>query len=133
MKLLQLPRSAVLACGVMLAVAQSAIAGPQDYQFQVVEPEFRKGDQVTLTIAITDLRTKAAVADGSIIAVQMDMSPDGMAGMSGKVTPVGTGTPGRYGFVAKLGMAGNWRLAIAARLPGEAEVIWREVTVRVTP
>lgn len=133
MKLLQLPRSAVLACGVTLAVAQTAVAAPQDYQFQVVEPEFRQGDQVTLTIAITDLRTKAAVADGTIIAAQMDMSPDGMAGMSGKVTPVGTSTPGRYGFVAKLGMAGNWRLAIAARLPGEAEVIWREVTVKVTP
>lgn len=133
MKLLSLPRNAVLACGVTLAVAQTASAAPQDYQFQVVEPEFRQGEQVTLTIAITDLRTNAPVVDATIIAVQMDMSPDGMAGMRPPVTPVGTGTPGRYGFVAKLGMAGNWRLAIAARLPGEAEVIWREVNVRVAP
>ena len=133
MKLLKLPHSAILACGVTLAVAQTAIAAPQDYQFQVVEPEFRQGGQVTLTIAITDLRTNAVVVDANIIAVQMDMSPDGMAGMSPQVTPVGTSTPGRYGFVAKLGMAGNWRLAIAARLPGEAEVFWREVTVKVTP
>lgn len=133
MKLSQLPRSAVLACGLALAATQSAFAGPQDYQFQVVEPEHRQGEKVTLTIAITDLRTKAPVADGTIIAAQMDMSPDGMAGMSGKVTPTGTNTPGRYGLVANLGMAGNWRLAIAARLPGEAEVIWREVTIKVTP
>ena len=133
MKLLNWPRSAILACGVTLVLAQTAIAASQDYQFQVVEPEFRQGDQVTLTIAITDLRTHAAVIDAKIIAVKMDMSPDGMAGMSPPVTPVGTRTPGRYGFVAKLGMAGNWRLAIAARMPGEAEVIWREVTVKVTP
>ena len=133
MKLSQLPRSAVLACGLALSAAHIALAAPQDFQFQVVEPELRQGDKVTFTIAITDLRTNAAVADASIIASQMDMTPDGMAGMSGKVTPVATGTPGRYGFVANLGMAGNWRLAIAARLPGEAEVVWREVTIKVTP
>jgi len=129
----QLPRSSVLACGLALVVAQTAFAAPQDYQFQVVEPEFRQGDRVTLTIAITDMRTNTAVDDATIIAVQMDMSPDGMSGMSGRITPVATSIPGRYGFVAKLGMAGNWRLAIAARLPGEAEVIWREVIVKVTP
>lgn len=133
MKLLSLPRNAVLACGMTLAVAQTVSAAPQDYQFQVVEPEFRQGGQVNLTIAITDLRTNTPVVDATIIAVQMDMSPDGMAGMRPPVTPVGTGAPGRYGFVANLGMAGNWRLAIAARLPGEAEVIWREVIVRVAP
>lgn len=133
MKPLQLLASAVLACGVTFAVAQTALSAPHDFQFQVVEPEYRQGDQVTLTIAITDLRTNAAVVDANIIAVQMDMSPDGMAGMRSQVTPTGTNLPGRYGFVAKLGMAGNWRLAIAARLPGEAEVIWREVNVRVTP
>lgn len=70
----QLPRSSVLACGLALVVAQTAFAAPQDYQFQVVEPEFRQGDRVTLTIAITDMRTNTAVDDATIIAVQMDMS-----------------------------------------------------------
>lgn len=129
----ELLRSAALACGMTFSIAQTAFAAPQDYRFQVVEPEFRQGEQVTLTIDITDLRTNTAVFDATIIAVQMDMSPDGMVGMRSRVTTVATSIPGRYGFVAKLGMAGNWRLAIAARLPGEAEVIWREVTVRVTP
>jgi len=91
MKLLSLPRNAVLACGMTLAVAQTVSAAPQDYQFQVVEPEFRQGGQVNLTIAITDLRTNTPVVDATIIAVQMDMSPDGMAGMRTPVTPVGTG------------------------------------------
>jgi hypothetical protein len=133
MRLFPLPCCAVLACALTLAAAQTAIAGPEDYQFQVVEPAFRQGEQVPLTIAITDLRTKTAVEDGTIIAAQMDMSPDGMTGMSGQVMPVGTSAPGRYGLVANLAMAGNWRLAIAVRLPGEAEVIWREVTVKVAP
>lgn len=133
MRLFQLPRSAMLACALTLVAAQTAIAGPEDYQFQVVEPAFRQGEQVPLTIAITDLRTKAAVTDGTIIAAQMEMSPDGMAGMRTQLTPVIASTPGHYSFVVNLGMAGNWRLAIAARLPGEAEVIWREVTVKVAP
>lgn len=133
MRLFQLPCRAVVACALTLAAAQTAMAGPQDYQFQVVEPEFHQGDGVALTIAITDLRTKAAVTDGSIIAAQMEMSPDGMAGMRTQLTPVIASTPGYYSFVVNLGMAGNWRLAIAARLPGEAEVIWREVTVKVAP
>lgn len=132
MRLFRLPCNALLACGLTLAAVQAAIAAPQDYQFQVVEPEFRQGNGVNLTIAITDLRTKTPVVDGNIIAAEMDMSPDGMAGMRTQVTPVRSSTPGRYGFVVNLGMAGNWRLAIATRLPGEAEVIWREVTVKVT-
>lgn len=133
MRLFQLPCRAILACGLMLAAVQTATAGPQDYQFQVVEPELQQGDGVALTIAITDLRTKTAVTDGSIIAAQMEMSPDGMAGMRAQPIPVSATTPGYYSFVVNLGMAGNWRLAIAARLPGEAEVIWREVTVKVAP
>lgn len=134
MRFFQLPCAAILACALTFAAAQTAIAGPEDYQFQVVEPELGQGEQIPLTIAITDLRTNAAVEGGTIIAAQMDMSPNGMAGMSGQVTPAGTSSPGRYGLiVAKLTMAGSWRLAIAARLPGEAEVIWREVTVNVTP
>ena len=123
----------LMAGAMTLAASQCALAGPQDYQFQVVEPELHQGESVVLTVAITDLRTNTAAAGATIIAVQIDMSPDGMANMRPLVMPIKTNTPGRYGFVTKLGMAGNWRLALAARLPGEAEVIWREVTVRVAP
>ena len=123
----------LMAGAMTLATTQFAFAGPQDYQFQVVEPELHQGDSVTLTVAITDRRTNTPVLGATIIAVQIDMSPDGMANMRPLVMPTKTTTPGRYGFVTKLGMAGNWRLALAARLPGEAEVIWREVIIRVAP
>lgn len=122
-----------MAGAITLAASQFAVAGPQDYQFQLVEPEFHQGDSVTLTVAITDLRTNTAVVGATIIAMQIDMSPDGMANMRPLVMPIKTETPGRYGFVTKLGMAGNWRLALAARLPSETEVIWREVSFRVAP
>ena len=113
--------------------AQSAIAAAEDYEFTVIETDLQQGNGAILTISVTDLRTQAPVTDAIIFATRLDMAPDGMATMTTPVAALASDLPGQYRFQADLGMAGAWRFSIAVHFDDEAEVIRREIILRVVP
>lgn len=123
-------------CGSALALAlfvSGAVAGADDYRFELVSTEHRVGSGAIVELRLTDLRTGAAVAGAVIYATRMDMAPDGMATMTSPVTAMSANTPGTYRFATDLTMAGGWRFSIAAKVQGEPETVSAEIELRAEP
>ena len=124
-------------CGILLAqalalgAAQFAFAAQNDYAFKVVENELHQGAGVLISVALTDLRTNAPVADAVIFTTRLDMAPEGMEGMTTPVEAVASDVPGQYQFKADLAMAGNWRFQIAAKVQGESKTVQGELILGV--
>lgn len=133
MKFPRLLCSFALAQILLVGTAPFAIAAPEDYEFKVIETDLPQGDDAILTVAVTDVRTRAPVTNAVIFATRLDMAPDGMATMTSPVAALASDIPGQYRFQADLGMAGAWRFSIAVHLDAETEVIRREIILRVTP
>ena len=70
------------------------------------------------------------VADAVIFRSRLDMSPEEMGDMTGKLTAGPSSEPGLYRFKAEPTMAGKWALKLMAKVPGESETV--EGTIIVT-
>lgn len=117
----------------IFAIATPALAGSDDYAFQPVQAEVKKGNAVTVAVRLVQKATNKPIPDAVIIAKRIDMAPDGMAGMDSPLTPVHTSEPGVYAFKTDLMMAGRWRLSLAAKVQGEAETVKSEVLFTAKP
>ena len=123
--------TAALAATLSLA-ASAALAGAGDYAFEPVNPEMKKGDDVTLSVRLTNKQTGKPVADAVIFKTRVDMAPDGMAEMESAVTPLPSKEPGLYAFKTDLPMAGRYQLTLSAKVQGEAETVTGKVIVKAT-
>src|SRR5216683_7556941 len=90
-----------LASAVIVAAASltsAAFAGANDYAFEPVKGEVKKGDHVTLTVRLVHKPTGKPVSDAVIVSPRIDMSPEGMATMTAPTTVVKGAQPGTYDF-----------------------------------
>ena len=108
-------------------------AGADDYAFEPVQAEVSKGDGVTVAVRLMEKATKKPVPDAVIIATRIDMAPEDMATMDAPLSPMPSDEPGVYSFKTDLGMAGRWRLSIAAKVQGEPETVKGEVIYTAKP
>ena len=111
-----------------LAVAMSltsaaALAGANDYSFEPVAAELKKGDDVIVAVRLLHKPTGKPVTDAVIVRMRVDMAPDGMADMESPVAAVAANEPGVYAFKTDLSMAGRWLLSVAAKVQGEPETV----------
>ncbi len=113
----------MLALASVIAFSPVAFAGPDDYEFQLVENEIRQGDGATVAVKLVDRRTGEPVENAVVFATRMDMAPDGMEAMTSPVEAMPLTEPGVYRFKTDLTMAGDWRFSIAAKLQGETETV----------
>ena len=74
-------------CAASLLIASAAWSGANDYAFEPVKAEIKKGDGATVAVRIIDKRSGKAVSDAVIFSPRVDMSPEGMATMTAAVTP----------------------------------------------
>jgi len=122
--------------GAVLAVAVSltstAFAGANEYAFEPVKAEVKKGNGVTLTVRLVHKPTGKPVSDAVIISPRIDMSPEGMATMTAPVTSAKGTQPGTYDFKTDLSMAGGWLLTVSAKVQGEQETVTGKVTFKAT-
>ena len=109
-------------------VASAAKAGAGDYAFEPVNPEMKKGDDVTLAVRLTNKQ----MADAVIFKTRVDMAPDGMAEMESAVAPLPSKEPGVYVFKTDLPMAGRYQVTLSAKVQGEAETVTGKVIVKAT-
>ncbi|WP_063996813.1 FixH family protein [Bradyrhizobium sp.] len=123
--------TAALAATLSLA-ASAAMAAAGDYTFEPVNPEMKKGDDVTLVIRLTNKQTGKPVADAVIFKTRVDMAPDGMAEMESAVAPLPSKEPGVYAFKTDLPMAGRYQVTLSAKVQGEAETVTGKVVVKAT-
>jgi len=111
----------------------SAAAAPADYRFELVGPAVKTGSNVALDVRITHTPTGKPVDNAVIFRTRLDMSPDNMADMTANVRFVPPAKQGVYRFAADLTDAGNWALALSAKVPGEEKTVTGRVIVRVIP
>lgn len=119
-----------LACTVMAAAATAA---PQDYEFQLVEPEIKQGDGAVVAVRLVDKRSGAPVENAVIFATRMDMEPDGMEAMTTPVEAILSEEPGVYRFRTDLVMAGGWRFSVAAKVQGEDGTVESRLVLKAIP
>jgi YtkA-like len=121
---------AAFAVAVSLNVA--AFAAADDYAFEPVKAEIKKGDDAVISVRLKHKATGKPVADAVIVRTRIDMAPEGMAEMASPLTPLPSSEPGVYSFKTELSMAGQWLLSIAAKVQGEPETVVGKVTFRAT-
>ncbi|TFV41429.1 heavy metal RND transporter [Bradyrhizobium frederickii] len=123
--------TAALAATLSLA-ASAAMAGAGDYAFEPVNAQMKKGDDVTLSVRLTNKQTGKPVADAVIFKTRVDMAPDGMAEMESAVAPLPSKEPGVYAFKTDLPMAGRYQVTLSAKVQGEPETVTGKVIVTAT-
>ena len=117
----------------MLAATNvAAFAGANDYLFEPVNAQVKKGDDVIVSIRLRHKQTGKPVTDAIIVQKRIDMSPDAMGEMVSQLTVVPTSEPGVYSFKTDLSMEGRWLLSVAAKVQGEPETVVGKITIQAT-
>ena len=115
-----------------ISLSGTAFAGANDYVFEPVKAEVKKGDDVVVSVRLKHKATGKPVADAVIVQTRIDMSPDAMGEMASPLTAVPSNEPGVYSFKTDLSMQGRWLLSIAAKVQGEPETVVSKITFRAT-
>jgi hypothetical protein len=121
---------AAAAVVIALALDAAAIAAADDYAFEPVNVEVKKGDDAVVSVRLRNKATGQPVSGAVIVRSRIDMAPEGMAEMAPLLEPVPSSEPGVYSFKTELSMAGQWLLSIAAKVQGEPETVVGKVTFR---
>ena len=107
-----------------------AFAGANDYVFEPVKADVKKGDDVVVSVRLKHKATGKLVTGAVIVQTRIDMSPDAMGEMASPVTAVPSNEPGVYAFKTELSMEGRWLLSIAAKVQGEPETVVGKITFK---
>jgi hypothetical protein len=126
------------AMAVLIVLATTGAAAPAradigDYQFQLVKTAVKQGPAAEIAVRLIDKRTNRPVPDAVIFSRRVDMAPDGMEMMAAPIEPLPSTEAGVYRFKANLGMAGGWRLSLAAKLQGETGTLESRLVFQVAP
>jgi YtkA-like len=121
---------AVFLTGILSMPVAAGFAAANDYAFEPVQAELKKGDDVVVALRLMHKPTGKAVPDAVIIRTRIDMAPDGMAEMASQVTVVPSSEPGTYAFKTDLPMAGRYLFSIAAKVQGERETVLGKVILK---
>jgi hypothetical protein len=115
-----------------ISLTGTAFAGANDYVFEPVKAEVKKGDDVVVSVRLKHKATGKPVTDAVIVQTRIDMSPDAMGEMASPLTPVPSNEPGVYSFKTDLSMQGRWLLSIAVKVQGEPDTVVGKITFRAT-
>src|ERR1700674_1068834 len=88
-----------------MSLSNAALAGANNYAFEPVKAEVKKGSGVVGTVRLVHKTTGKPVSNPAIVSPRIDMSPEGMATMAAPLTAVVGGEPGTYSFKTDLVMA----------------------------
>ena len=121
---------AVALAAMMSVAAGAAFAAADDYAFEPVNAEVKKGEDITVAVRLTNRATGELVADAVIFRTRVDMAPDGMAEMESPVGPLPAKESGVYAFKTDLPMAGRYQVTLSAKVQGELETITGKVIIK---
>jgi hypothetical protein len=114
----------------LAAVSADSVADPKDYRFELVDKTVKAGAGALIQIRVINISTKNSVADADVRVNGLDMSPDGMAEMIAKATPMPSNNAAIHAFAADLAMPGRWALSLEAKVPGEPEPLRDKLLLR---
>ena len=122
----------IVALATAMNLTGAAFAGANDYVFEPVKAEVKKGDDVVVAVRLKHKATNKPVTDAVIVLTRIDMGPDGMGEMASLLTPMPSNEPGVYSFKTDLSMQGRWLLSIAAKVQGEPQTVVGKIIFRAT-
>jgi YtkA-like len=127
-------RKFILGTAIAVAISQNitAFAGANDYVFEPVNTQVKKGDDVVVSLRLKHKPTGKVVTDAVIVQTRIDMAPEGMAEMASPLTAVPRTEPSVYSFKTDLSMEGQWLLSIAAKVQGEPQTVVGKITFRAS-
>jgi hypothetical protein len=125
--------TAALAAALSIIPAVAVRADIQDYEFQLIQNEIKRGDGVAVAVRLINKSSGQPVPDAVIFATRMDMAPDGMAAMTTPIEAIPSTEPGVYNFKTNLVMEGGWRLSLAAKVQGEDETLQEKLILKAVP
>jgi len=114
-----------------LSFSQHAIAGAQEYRFELVGPPVASGKATASKVRLTHIPDGKPVSGALITQTRFDMGPEGMAAMAAPARATATADPGIYQIDAEPSMPGKWALTFAAKVQGEPETVRGTVTITV--
>ena len=120
------------AIAVGTGVNVGALAGANDYVFEPVSAQIKKGDDVIVSVRLKHKPTGKVVSDAVIVQTRIDMSPDAMGEMASPLAAAPSTEPGVYSFKTDLPMQGRWLLSIAAKVQGEPETVVGKITFQAS-
>ena len=116
--------STLAACG-----EKSSPADSPDYIFSAATPEITSGAAAVIDIRLKRREGVQPITDAVILKTRLDMSPEGMAGMTAEVTPQPSPATGVYRFTTTVPMAGRWAFKLGAKVQGETDTVWGTVVL----
>jgi hypothetical protein len=129
-------RATILAALVVVNIVSVALSAARadtaDYEFRLVEVQFKTG-QAIVSVRLIDKPDGKLVPGAVIFATRLDMAPDGMEKMTTAIEPVPSEELGVYRFKVALSMAGGWRMSLAAKLQGETGTLESKLILRALP
>jgi hypothetical protein len=124
--------SASTVVAALVILTSPAFAGANDYAFEPVKSEVKKGDAAVIAVRLVHKPSGKPVSDAVIILTRIDMSPEGMETMAAPLSPLPSGEPGVYAFKTDLPMPGGWLFSVSAKVQGEPETVTGKVTFKAT-
>jgi len=121
------PARAFIGAVILAASTVVAAAAPNDYRFELVQVQSAGSGKTNVTVRLVHVPDNKPVAGAVLFESKRHMGPDGMAEMAGKVSSQPSDQPGIYRFQIETGMAGRWRLALGAKVQGEAGTVRGDV------
>src|SRR5437764_61499 len=106
-----------------LGLAATGAAAPADYRFELAQAQPAGPGKTDIAVRLVHVPDKKPVPGAVLFETKADMTPEGMADMSGKVAPLPSDQPGLYRFQVETGMAGKWQLSLGAKVQGETGTI----------
>lgn len=122
---------ALLATLALLAT-NSRAAESESHRFEAVATEIPVGNGVRLEVRLVGADGTVVPANATVTATRLDMGPDGMAGMTTRITQSPSDQPGMLAFDADVMMAGHWALTITATVEGLAAPVSSVVVFTAT-
>ena len=68
----------IAAAGAVFLGLFADLAGRNDYAFEPVKTEIKRGDDVVLAVRLIHKRPRKPIANAMIVVIHVDMAPDGM-------------------------------------------------------
>ncbi|MGN6097551.1 MAG: FixH family protein [Bosea sp. (in: a-proteobacteria)] len=124
---------ALIAAFPLAAVAVPALAEINEYEFRLIQSEFKQGNGVVITVRLIDRRSGKPVTDAVIFAKRIDMEPEGMATMASPIEALPAPEAGTYSFKTNLVMEGGWRLSLGAKVQGETGTLENKLILKALP
>ena len=108
---------------IVAAFSAHSFAAPDNYEFQAVSGELKAGKGRVISVKLIDKRTKQPVPGATFVSTVLDMSPENMMDVKGRIAPDKSTDPAIYRFKADLEMSGVWALKLQAKIPNEGHAV----------